>query len=1021
MNRGRLVRIFVCLLITIVSVSAALFLHPNKVDAGIYDRETADTTYAEYWIGHSGNYSGLCDNTGLNNTFVQTFIEPKKGSGGCVKTLDFNMPSLTAQNEVEIYVDLWRNRDTPSAAFQINDSSVYQTDVGSDWSRTPYFRTIPNDVFKVGSTNQITFTDTAGQYHVKDVAFRVYGPAVGNTPDGGLVGIHADNGWFDPMGTITDALQIDSDQLVLSATASANTDYIEFHAYYDGYDEDNDGVFQDWHNKGENNLHPGGIYESLTGGTIDHIGTVQVTGAGTYSITWNLPHIISQSGVRFKVRLVNKEGNVNYVRDAAGGVSTGVTLSRSTPTVYFIDPTFEDSPLYPQDPNDEYPDIPTYEVNIDLPPDISDFDTAYLIGAYWNNPRISINNGPVHNAFPNASPLNAGEWFLSVLEINVNEFHGGTNTVKFINRNAWGEFIEKPGPMIVLKRLAPIGNDTTAPYVYNQTPVDNASLVEPNANISMDVFDAGGMDIHNTLTMSVKIGNGSFSQVAPTITGSEFNAHLLYNPPSDLPFGTVITVQLEACDLANNCAVSTWSFTTRQEIVPSSIASDDFNACSLDTGIWTTAGDGTIVLDGERVSITAPSGVVHDLYNTTNNAPRIMQAANNQDFDIQVKFDSTVNQMIQAQGIVIEQDADDYLRVNFQYDAFSTSGRVYVRTYKTVGGSTSEIGSKQWVPGAENGGPLYLRIIRSGLLDWSIYYSQDGVNWKPAQSAQNYSLTVSQVGAYAINYPADVTHTAVIDYFFNTASPIDPEDNSPLLLETSVIGSGEIVKSSQCGNPVTVSANADPGWTFDHWSGVTAVEGSDNPSPGEISFDVGDTLVAHFTRDEYTLNIDVISVDHEGTSTSSTAGGIVTTDQDFPYYYDDVVTLTANPKPGWTFTGWQGAGLSGSHLSKTLTMQQTESVTATFTQDKYGITVIQPAHGEIIVSMPTASRDYLIYGEEVTLEAKQTESEWKFMGWGGDLAGSNQNPIIVVVTDNLNVTATFSDKYYIFLPMVIRP
>ena len=202
---------------------------------------------------------------------------------------------------------------------------------------------------------------------------------------------------------------------------------------------------------------------------------------------------------------------------------------------------------------------------------------------------------------------------------------------------------------------------------------------------------------------------------------------------------------------------------------------------------------------------------------------------------------------------------------------------------------------------------------------------------------------------------------------------------------------------------------------------VSAVAGSTDPTPAAFSFEKGDVLVAHFTRDEYTLNIDVVSVDHEGSSISSTAGGNVTTSQDFPYYYDDVVTLTAHPEPGWTFMGWQGAGLSGTQLSKTLTMQQSENVTATFTQDKYNLTVTQPAHGNIIVGLPTDSRSYLLYGEEVTLEAQQTETDWQFAGWGGDLVGSSQNPITVTVTGDLNVTATFTDQFYIYLPMVIRP
>ena len=48
------------------------------------------------------------------------------------------------------------------------------------------------------------------------------------------------------------------------------------------------------------------------------------------------------------------------------------------------------------------------------------------------------------------------------------------------------------------------------------------------------------------------------------------------------------------------------------------------------------------------------------------------------------------------------------------------------------------------------------------------------------------------------------------------------------------------------------------------------------------------------------------------------------------YACHETVTLTAEPAPDWTFTGWSGA-LTGAELVKTIILTKSESVTATFT------------------------------------------------------------------------------------------
>ena len=89
-----------------------------------------------------------------------------------------------------------------------------------------------------------------------------------------------------------------------------------------------------------------------------------------------------------------------------------------------------------------------------------------------------------------------------------------------------------------------------------------------------------------------------------------------------------------------------------------SIASDDFNYCTLDT-MWTPVdplGDGTITVNGTQVIMSVPGGTDHSAWGTSasdfeNNTLRIMQPANNTDFQVVVKFESGVTETYQEQGI----------------------------------------------------------------------------------------------------------------------------------------------------------------------------------------------------------------------------------------------------------------------------------------------------------------------------------------------------------------------------------
>src|SRR5690606_26895746 len=108
--------------------------------------------------------------------------------------------------------------------------------------------------------------------------------------------------------------------------------------------------------------------------------------------------------------------------------------------------------------------------------------------------------------------------------------------------------------------------------------------------------------------------------------------------------------------------------------------SDDFSAVELNTDLWqiiNPLGDAAIGITGPysvdaSLGIYVPAGSPHDLWGALRDAPRIMQAAQDTDFGLEVRFNSAVSSQFQMQGIIIEQDSNSYLRFDFYSDGTAT-------------------------------------------------------------------------------------------------------------------------------------------------------------------------------------------------------------------------------------------------------------------------------------------------------------------------------------------------------------
>ncbi len=204
-------------------------------------------------------------------------------------------------------------------------------------------------------------------------------------------------------------------------------------------------------------------------------------------------------------------------------------------------------------------------------------------------------------------------------------------------------------------------------------------------------------------------------------------------------------------------------------------------------------------------------------------------------------------------------------------------------------------------------------------------------------------------------------------------------------LTINTVGSGSVSKNNtgslHYGDVVQLTATATLGWTFDHWS--EALSGSANPATLTI---IGNTIVnATFTQDQYTLIVTVTPVG---------SGSVTKNPNQATYTYGTVVTLNATPSPGYSFGSW-GGDASGTANPTMVTVTGNMSVTATFIQNKYTLTVSVDGQGSVGVS-PVGP--YYNYGDVVTL-TPSANLGWIFHYWSGALSGS-ANPATMSMTGN---------------------
>ena len=312
-----------------------------------------------------------------------------------------------------------------------------------------------------------------------------------------------------------------------------------------------------------------------------------------------------------------------------------------------------------------------------------------------------------------------------------------------------------------------------------------------------------------------------------------------------------VTAQAASVDIEAHRAEQT---VVSPSVVDAGLVSDDFNSCTLDPR-WTFVnplGDGTMAMTGTQVTMTVPAGTSHNVFADGIPAPHIMQAVDDTDFEAVAKFESAVSQRFQVQGILVIQDedpdAEDFIRFDFFHDG--TNVRFYAATIQN-GSPTLQFNDIVPSPGPS----YYLKGQREGMV-WTSSYSFDGVNFTKRNFTLSTPLNVTQVGVFVANHGNDTAipaHTAIVDYFFNTASPIANEDGKPTTLPVAAqpTEGGTVVVEEPtgktnfaCGEQITLRANPADGWHFEQWSG--SLSGSANPVT--FGYNIGDNVTAVFAQ-----------------------------------------------------------------------------------------------------------------------------------------------------------------------------
>jgi hypothetical protein len=189
------------------------------------------------------------------------------------------------------------------------------------------------------------------------------------------------------------------------------------------------------------------------------------------------------------------------------------------------------------------------------------------------------------------------------------------------------------------------------------------------------------------------------------------------------------------------------------------------------------------------------------------------------------------------------------------------------------------------------------------------------------------------------------------------------EGEYTLTTSVSPAGAGTVTGAGtyDAGETVPVTATANSGYMFDHWT-VNGTQGSSNPA-AQVIMDSDVEVTAVFTANQQTQNV-VLTTSVQGQGTVSGGG---------TYAKGTVVPVTATPASGWAFEHWTVNGLQGStNPAAQVTMDGDVTLVAIFSQNGIvpaGLTIALSWNGSQLNLAASGATAYNTIGIELYHQA----------------------------------------------------
>lgn len=264
---------------------------------------------------------------------------------------------------------------------------------------------------------------------------------------------------------------------------------------------------------------------------------------------------------------------------------------------------------------------------------------------------------------------------------------------------------------------------------------------------------------------------------------------------------------------------------------------------------------------------------------------------------------------------------------------------------------------------------------------------------------------------------------------FSVVAPTPPP-TSGFTLTVTVSGNGSVsgggiscgLGSSTCSSAnhaanstVTLTATPGSGATFTGWGGSC----TGTTTTCTVTFNAAKSVTATFSGGTSNFQLSVAVTGAGSVSGGGISCGNGASTCSVSVASGTVVTLTATPATGATFTGW-GGSCTGTARTCTITVSSARSVTATFSGGAGAagtLTIVVGGRGTVSSSAgkctaagaPKTCTQRFKSGAKVTLTATPSPGN-SFLGWSGACAGTKTATCTVTLTSAKTVNANFSNR-----------